>query len=90
MTQRYRPDTCPCVLLLSDDSSTFVDWEVKCDLHKALNDQALVNAVAAHNKSIDTLAENSTPSAIQIADHIAAKLVERLRVQALGPVVKNT
>ncbi len=90
MTQRYRPDTCPCVLLLSDDSSTFVDWEVKCDLHKALNDQALVNAVAAHNKSIGPLAQNSNPTPTQVQDSHDLKVAERIRVVALGPVVKNT
>ncbi len=87
MVIRWRPDTCTCQILLSEDCKTFVEWEKKCPGHKALKGQALADGIIAHNASIGPLSPDATQE--QIEESIKLKLKERLKIAKQGKVEIN-
>ncbi len=48
MTQEWLPDSCECILELTDDISTLEDWVQKCFIHKGETDANLLGVVKAH------------------------------------------
>jgi len=48
MTLEWSPDSCECILELSDDISTLEDWVQKCFIHKGFADPDLLDEVKTH------------------------------------------
>ncbi len=46
-------DSCPCILLFEDSTITFSRREARCNEHRLLDGQALLDGVIAHNKSFN-------------------------------------
>jgi len=89
MTLRWIPDTCDCVILFSIDPVTFVQWEKRCELHKALSGQTWLDAVITHNLSFQ-IAGASQNSAAMRAANVTSKKAEKANIKASGPTTTNS
>lgn len=80
-------DSCQCVLVFEQD---IVEWDYAvsvCELHKALTEQALLDAVLAHNRSFNVPTGDLTER--QMNDQAIAREAEARRILALGaPTVR--
>lgn len=79
---RYSPDTCDCVIIVDPQFSRLETWEQKCQIHKNINDNALLNVILAHNKG------HNNPTQTRL-DTITKKANERKRIRDLGAPIRN-
>lgn len=78
----WHPDSCQCVLVFEQNNLVW-DYAVKvCNIHNGLTDQALLDAVLAHNQSFNVPSGDLTER--QMADQAAARATEAARILALG------
>jgi len=89
MTTRWLPDTCDCILLFTPGTTTFVQWEQVCDLHKALTGQTLLNTVIAHNLTFQISLPNQNNEGFRDTN-VATKLAAKAAIIAGGATTKNT
>ncbi len=87
MTIIWSPDTCDCILEI-DASENNVDWIQKCDLHKALNDQAWIDAVVTHNLTFQISIGNQGMKANR-TDNMVTKRAAKAAIKAGGATTKN-
>ena len=80
-------DSCQCVLVFEQDILSW-DYAVRvCKLHEGLTDQALLDAVLAHNRSFNVPSGDLTER--QMNDQADARQAEAQRIDALGrPTVR--
>jgi len=88
MTTRWLPDTCDCILLFQPGTTTFVQWEQRCDLHKALSGQTLLDTVLTHNRSFAIAMGVQNVKANRNAN-IATKIAAKAAIKAAGPTTIN-
>jgi len=89
MTTRWSPDTCDCVLLFQVGTTTFVQWEQVCDLHKAFTGQTLLNTVIAHNLTFQISIPNQNNKMSRNAN-MATKIAAKAAIIAGGATLKNS
>ena len=88
MPTRWTLNTCDCIVIISGtDGETFVNWEQKCNEHKDLNDQALLDTILTHHRQY---ADQVGDTARQKADHATDRATEKARIRATGAPVRNT
>ena len=83
MNKEWQPDTCDCRIVLDDSNYTFVSWNRRCALHKTVDDQALLDAVMAHNRTYSSKLSDTATEA-EILKNQTEKKTEQERILALG------
>ena len=78
---KWNPDTCGCIIIYDKDSK-YLDDENKCNFHQALNGQALLNAVTAHNRTFN-LKYGRDPTSSQRQQMGKDKRAEKTRIRNL-------
>jgi len=81
MTILWTPDSCLCEIEI-DDLSNYVSWYNKCEFHKNINDNALLNVVLVHNRNFNRRFSNPNSSEKKLM--IQDKRAEKLRIKAMG------
>ena len=75
-------DSCQCIIVFEQDS-LLIDYDViACALHKPLTDQALLDAVLAHNQSFNVPSGDLTEA--QMATQAENRSTEARRILGLG------
>lgn len=72
----WHPDSCQCIMMY-DDQQKYVDYLQKCQGHKHLTKQALLDEIISHNKQF------------RLKDQIPARRIELKRIKALGNPIKK-
>ena len=78
---RWNPDACNCIIIY-DENLNYLDDENKCNLHKNLSSQTLVNAIQIHNKSFNMKFGNA-PTQKQTEQIMQNKENEKVRIRKL-------
>ncbi len=83
----WRPDSCQCMLVFEQNTLVW-DYAVEvCNIHNGLTEQALLDAVLAHEQSFNVPTGDLTER--QMADQATARSNEAKRILALGaPTVR--
>lgn len=89
MTTRWIPDTCDCVLLFTPGTTTFVQWEKKCDLHKLLSGQAHLDAVITHNLTFQISLPSQNNRGFRDTN-VATKIAAKAAIIAGGATTLNS
>jgi len=91
MTTIYKPDTCQCEVEFHDVSGvpTYSNNFYRCEEHKALTGQALLDAVLTHNRSFQPTVKNPKSITQEEKDNYKSLVrTEFDRINALGPGVR--
>lgn len=91
---RWTNDSCPCVIQFDPATVTFVAWEARCDEHKLLVMQALLDAVLIHNNGFNNqYSTGPTPTEQEIENETnritGLKIAEAARIRANGPTERR-
>ena len=81
MTILWIPDSCLCEIEI-DENSDFVSWFNKCELHKNINENSLLNVVLTHNRNFNRRFTNPTKDEKKLM--IQDKRAEKLSIKASG------
>ena len=85
----WNPRSCDCRLEV-DARFRFVDWQRKCELHRALDNTALLTAVLAHNNALNAKFGSLTDlTRDQIVEISNDRIVERERIRTLGSGIER-
>lgn len=78
----WHSDACQCIIVFEQDIIS-IDYDViACALHKTLRDQALLDAVLAHNQSFNVPSGDLTER--QMNEQALARQAEAKRILGLG------
>jgi len=86
MTIRWTPDTCNCIVDLEQGTTKYVDWVQKCEGHKDLDGQKLVDGIIKQCKKFQ-IKEDYTKD--DMNNNVIEKQKEKLRITKSGPVIKR-
>ena len=81
---KWRPDTCDCIIIVDETFTEILTVVQKCQLHKNINKNALLQVILAHNRGFNTA--NGRDKNQRKAD----KRTELMRIRALGEPVIET
>ncbi len=88
----YEPDTCQCKVEFHDVAgvATYSNNFYRCEEHKALTGQPLLDAVLAHNRSFQPTVANPKKATQKEKDTYRVMVkTEFDRINALGPGVRT-
>lgn len=88
MTIRWSSDSCDCIIDMETGTTNFEGWVQKCNLHKALTGQALLDGAATHNRTFQIL-EADQDDAVKRNTNTVSKRTEKASIIAAGPTEKN-
>lgn len=86
MTILWTSDACKCEIEINENLD-FVSWFFKCEFHKNINDNALLNVVLQHNNNFNRRFNN--PNADQKRQLTQDKRNEVARIRALGGGIRK-
>ncbi len=90
MTIEWSPDSCECILEVSDDIGTLEDWVQKCHIHKGFANPDLLAEVKTHCSGLNNRFGQLTISEADIQEFRASSF-DKMRDWALAQVpVKGT
>lgn len=86
MTVLWTSDACKCEIEIDKDIN-FVSWFFKCEFHKNINDNALLNVVLTHNNNFNR--RFTKPNASEKRQLTLDKRNEVARIRALGGGIRR-
>jgi len=77
MPMKFSPDTCICEIIVDNKTFAFINWKIKCEIHKDVLDSDLVLTILNHNNPFN---QSNKPEKQKKID----KANEKSRIRNLG------